>query len=63
MPSKTNGGEWRFVGLSMLLPVYEDLEDGVEVLWDDHGSIGLEKIRRLVKPKEKLSVFDDWDGA
>src|SRR5688572_17207130 len=29
-PSKTKGGEWRFAGISMLLPVYDDLEDGVE---------------------------------
>src|SRR5690242_3647961 len=32
-PSKTNGGEWRFAGISMLLPVYEDIEDGAEILW------------------------------
>ena len=31
-PRKTNGGEWRFVGLSLLLPVYEELADGAELL-------------------------------
>src|SRR5262245_35681180 len=36
-PSKSNGGEWRFAGISMLLPVYEDMEDGVEILWVDRG--------------------------
>lgn len=63
MPSRTEGGEWQFVGLSLLLPVYEDLEDGAEILWTNHGSIGLEKLKRLVKAKEELPVFDDQDGA
>src|SRR5258707_13220496 len=36
-PSKTKGGEWRFAGISMLLPVCEKIEDGAEVLWDDRG--------------------------
>ena len=59
MPSKTNGGEWRFAGISMLLPVYEDVEDGAEILWDDRGSLPLKRIRKLVKSKRQLSVFDD----
>jgi Domain of unknown function (DUF4288) len=58
-PSKTNGGEWRFAGISMLLPIYEDLEDGSEILWTDRGSLPLERIRKLVKSKRQLSVFDD----
>ena|SRR5688572_17938858 len=62
-PSKTNGGEWHFAGISMLLPVYDDLEDGVELLWDDRGFMAMKKIRTLVKSKTQLPVFDDrdWD--
>jgi uncharacterized protein DUF4288 len=31
-PSKTEGGEWRFAGISTLLPAYEDIKDGAEIL-------------------------------
>src|SRR5215213_7528715 len=36
-PMKTTGGEWRFAGISMLLPVYGQIEDDVEILWTDRG--------------------------
>ena len=62
MPSKTKGGAWRFVGISLLLPVHEHLDDGAEILWTDHGSIGAEKLKRLIKRKAELPVFDDRDG-
>ena len=58
-PSKTNDGEWRFVGLSMLLPVYEEIEDGAELLWTDRGYMTVAKIKQLVKSKSQLPVFDD----
>src|SRR4051812_30380517 len=48
-PSKTVGGEWRFVGISQLLPIYDDLEDGAELFWDDLGAISVSKMGRLVK--------------
>ena len=58
-PSKTKGGEWRFAGISMLLPVYEEIEDGAEILWTDHGLLPIRKIKKLIKTKPRLSVFDD----
>ncbi len=60
-PSKARGGEWRFAGISMLLPIYEDLEDGAEILWTDRGRIPLARIKKLVKTKRQLSVFNDHD--
>lgn len=62
-PSKTKSGEWRFAGISMLLPVYEHVEDGVEILWDDRGRMPMRRIKRLVKTKQQLPVFDDHDEA
>ena len=62
-PSKTKGGEWRFAGISMLLPVCEDMEDGVEVLWVDRGRMPVRRIKRLVKTKRQLPVFDDREQA
>jgi len=58
-PSKTNKGEWRFAGISMLLPVYEDIKDGAEILWVDHGSMPVKRIRGLVKSRDQLPVFND----
>jgi hypothetical protein len=62
LPSKSKGGEWRFAGISMLLPVYEDIEDGAEVLWVDHGAMSVNRIKKLVKAKSQLSVFDDSEN-
>jgi uncharacterized protein DUF4288 len=58
-PSQTKGGEWRFAGISMLLPVYEDMEDGVEILWSDRGRMTVKQIKKLVRSKHQLPVFDD----
>ena len=58
-PSKTNGGEWRFAGISLLLPVYEELEDGAEILWTVRGKMSVKRIQGLVKTKKQLPVFDD----
>jgi hypothetical protein len=60
-PSRTHGGKWRFVGISMLLPVYEPLEDGSEILWQDRGEMSVARIRAMVKAKKELSVFDDHE--
>lgn len=40
-----------FVGIGDLLPIYEDLEDGAEIIWADYGSISARKARSYVKPK------------
>ena len=62
-PSKTDGGEWRFAGISLLLPVYEKIEDGVEILWTDRGLMSGDRIEKLVKTKAQLPVFDDKEEA
>jgi hypothetical protein len=62
-PSQTNRGEWRFAGISMLLPVYEKIEDGSEILWDKRGLMTVKQIKKLVKSKQKLLVFNDNENA
>jgi hypothetical protein len=52
-------GAWRFEGLTSLLPIYEELEDGAEVMWRKYANRTVKKIRALAKPKEKLEAFDD----
>jgi hypothetical protein len=61
-PSETHGGEWRFAGISMLLPICEDLDDGSEILWRTRGEMTVEKIQKLVKSKKELPVFDDSEN-
>jgi hypothetical protein len=57
--SRTIAGFWRSVGISMLLPVYEDIEDGSEILWEETALMTVAKINKLAKTKRQLSVFDD----
>jgi hypothetical protein len=52
-------GRWVFVGLTSLLPIYDKLEDGAEILWREHENRTIRKICSLVKKKRKLEVFDD----
>src|SRR3954471_6019897 len=55
--SRNNAGQWRFAGISMLLPVYEDIEDGAEILWNERGLMRIGAIRKLTKTKRQLPVF------
>jgi len=46
---KTRGGEWRFAGISMLLPIYEDLEDGARFFGLTRGVLQLGRSENLSK--------------
>ncbi len=48
---------WIFEGLTKLIPVYEELEDGAEIIWIEHENKAVKTIRRKVKSKENLEVF------
>jgi hypothetical protein len=61
--SKTRDGEWRFAGIAMLLPVYEKIADGAEILWEARKLMTVAKIKRLVKSKRQLPVFDETEEA
>jgi hypothetical protein len=52
-------GVWRFEGLTCLLPIYDSLEDGAELLWVEHRGRSVRSIRALVRPKRLLQAFDD----
>ncbi|CAN5344592.1 hypothetical protein BH10PLA2_BH10PLA2_20280 [soil metagenome] len=52
-------GVWRFEGLTSLLPIYEELEDGAEILWVEHAGKSVQTIQSLVRARNQLSVFDD----
>jgi len=42
-----------------LLPIYDKLEDGAEVLWIEHEDKTLRDIQSWIKSKSELEVFDD----
>ena len=50
---------WKFVGISDLLPVYEKLEDGAEIMSTDHASRTLGRIRQMVRPLEDFVRYAD----
>lgn len=52
-------GAWRFEGLTSLLPVYEQIEDGSELLWTEYKDRTVKKIRSFIKRKRELEAFDD----
>ena len=52
-------GRWVFEGLTNLIPIYEPLRHGSEILWTDHGNLSLRAIRGRVKRKRELPVFAD----
>ena len=47
----------RFRGISKLDVVYEPLEDGAELCFEEQRGISEEKIQHLIPPKERLAAF------
>ncbi len=56
----TNGKmvEFVFEGLTSLLAIYNELEDGAEISWKEYENTDLKTIQGWVKQKEELEVFD-----
>lgn len=52
-------GRWKFEGLTSLLLIYDDLEDGAEIAWTEYKDESIKKIKSWVKAKEELEVFSD----
>lgn len=54
--TNSNGIEMEnsFVGIGELLPIYEDIEDGAEIMWTDYGNISNRRAERFVKNKKEL---------
>ena len=58
-PANGRKGFWRFEGVTDLLPIFEELEDGAEVLWHHHRNLAVKTVKRLVRTKQELPIFDD----
>jgi hypothetical protein len=46
-----------FRGLRNLHVIYEELEDGSEILYEEHLNISREQLNIFIRPKHELSVF------
>lgn len=56
-------GRWIFEGLASLLPIYDEFNaDGSEILFDDYEDISVGRVKRWVKQKADLEVFDDSES-
>lgn len=49
--------KFTFEGLTTLIPIYDEFEDGSEIIWIEHENKAVKTIKSWVKPKEKLEVF------
>lgn len=43
--------QWIFEGITEILPVYEEIEDGTEIMWAEHNPRKLKTIRASVRKK------------
>jgi hypothetical protein len=48
--------QWVLEGLTELLPIYEPLEDGAEIMWAKHDAVKLSELRRRTLSLTELKV-------
>jgi len=46
--------EWIFIGIGNLIPIYEDIEDGSEIMWENYGDISNRRAMKFPISEEKL---------
>ncbi len=46
--------QWEYIGIIDLLPIYEELEDGSEIMWASNNPRKLKNIQSLVKDIDDL---------
>jgi hypothetical protein len=62
-PEGGRQGHWVFEGLASLLPIYEKLEDGAEIMWEQAVNITVKTVKTSVKEKRKLECFQDAEAG
>jgi len=43
--------QWKLVGISDVLPIYEEIGDGAEIAWAERAPRKLRNLKQMVKPK------------
>ncbi len=46
--------QWVFEGITELLPIYEKLGDGSEIMWAEHAPKKLKNIRKRIRQKHEF---------
>jgi hypothetical protein len=46
--------QWLFEGVTELLPIYEPLQDGAEIMWAEHDSVQLSALRQRARSLQEL---------
>lgn len=46
--------QWVFEGLTEVLPIYEEIEDGAEIMWTERHPRKLRNLRKLVHEKHEF---------
>ena len=52
-------GHWIFEGLASLMPIYDKLEDGAEIMFEQATNIAVKTVKACVKQKKALECFQD----
>ena len=47
--------QWIFEGITEILPIYEELEDGAEIMWAKHAPRKLKNIRKQARRKDEFA--------
>ncbi len=46
--------QWEYLGVTEVLPIYEDIEDGAEIAWAERAPRKLRKLREWITTKSKI---------
>ncbi len=47
--------QWDFVGITEVLPIYEELKDGAEIAWTERKARKIKNLRRLILPRKHFT--------
>jgi ribosome-binding ATPase YchF (GTP1/OBG family) len=46
--------QWSFLGITGITSIYEDIEDGNELFWEDLGAISCKRAKKLIFSKDEI---------
>ena len=46
--------QWVFEGVTTIVPIYEKLKDGAEIMWENHGARKLKNLRKRVIRRDEI---------
>ena len=55
--------QWKLVGVTDVLPIYEEIEDGCEVAWNERAPRKLRHLKQMVKLKGQFRQLAAGDAS